>query len=132
MKMVIKGIERIEKYTYVVGNTDIGNIKGVWHDSEIPVLNSIYFFELLIREIDRHEISIVNTDHIFPCVSSNGEQVFFRGICEEIDDMYAVRFAPDWIEMIEIKNDDFVIHKGNVISFSVNCDSIFIYPYRND
>lgn len=132
MRMIIKEIESIDKCTYVIGITDIGSIKGIWHYSELPVLNYSYFFELTIGEIDRNEISIINKDNFFPGVSTDGKQVSFSGICEEIDDIYVVRFAPDWIEMIEVKNDDFVIRKDDVISFSINCNSIFIYPYRYD
>ena len=50
-------------------------------------------------------------------------------MCEEIDDVYVIRFAIDWIEMISIENDDFKIKKGDAISFSLNYDRIGIYPY---
>ncbi len=132
MRMIIKEIENIDKCTYVIGNTDIGNVKGIWNYSELPVLNGSYFLELNIRKIDRPKISIVNQNNLFCCVSPDGKRVSFCGICEEIEDVYIVRFAPDWIEMIEVKNDDFTIHKNAVISFSINCDVVSIYPYEFD
>nr|WP_298546049.1 hypothetical protein [uncultured Lachnoclostridium sp.] len=132
MRMIIKEIESADKCTYVIGNTDIGCIKGIWNYSELPVLNCSYFFELTIGEIDRNEISIVNKGNFFPSISTDGKQVSFRGICEEIDEIYAVRFAQDWLEMIEVMNNDFTIHKNDVISFSLNCNSISIYPYKYD
>lgn len=130
MRMIIKEIVNIDKCTYIIGSTDIGNIKGIWKYSESPILNGSYFFELNIGKINRHVISIVNHYNLGSCVSSDGKQVSFRGICEEIGDVYIVRFAPDWIEMIEVKNDDFTIHKNDAISFSINCDVISVYPYE--
>lgn len=52
-----------------------------------------------------------------------------RWICENIDDVYDIRFAIDWLEIIEIGNDDFEINIGDRVSFSVKYDSIEVYPY---
>lgn len=132
MRMTIKNIECTDKCTYVTGDTDVGSVKGIWYNSELPILNGIYFIELNIGEIDRNEILVIDEADFYPCVSSNGKQVLFKGIWEEIDDVYVIRFAIDWIEMIEINNDDFTIRKGDVISFTANCASISIYPYLFD
>lgn len=129
MRMTIRTIEYTNESIYVTGNTDIGSIKGVWQYSELPIQNSSYFFELNLGELDRREISIIKEENACPCVSSDGRQVSFKGICEEVDDVYVIRFAPDWIEMLEVDNDDFTIRKGDTISFSTDSASIIIYPY---
>ena len=40
-----------------------------------------------------------------------------RWKCEDIDEVYYIRFADDWLEMIEIVVNDFDISKGDCISF---------------
>lgn len=107
----------------------IGNIKGKWCYKEKPILGETYFFELNIDEFERNEITILSDEQFSPSVCFRDECVKFKGICEEIDDVYVIRFAIDWIEMISIENDDFKIKKGDAISFSLNYDRIGIYPY---
>ena len=129
MRMIITNVEYENEYIYVTGNTSIGNIKGKWCYKEKPILGEIYFFELSIDEIERDEITALGDEMFNPSVYFRDECVEFKGICEEIDDVYVIRFAIDWIEMISIENDDFTIKKGDTISFSLNYDRIGIYPY---
>lgn len=129
MRMIIKSIESNDAYTYVIGDTNIGSIKGVWRYKEAPIVDKVYFFELNIADFDGREISVIHEGKQSPRVCYKDNEVSFKGICEEIDDIYVVRFAEDWIEMISIENDDFTIQKGDWISFSVSCDSVLIYPY---
>ena len=129
MRMIISNIEYENECIYVTGNTSIGSIKGKWRYKESPILGETYFFELNIDEIDRNEISILCDEQFRPSVCFRDKCVEFKGICEEIDDIYVVRLAVDWIEMICIGNDDFTIKKGDAISFSLNYDRIGIYPY---
>lgn len=129
MRMIIVNIERENNRIYVIGNTTIGNIKGEWCCKEIPILGQTYFFELNIGEIDRKVVSVICDEQFCPSVNLGDNQIQFEGICEEIDDVYVVRFSHDWIEMISIENDDFSIKKGDVISFSISYDRIGIYPY---
>lgn len=128
MRIIIKSIESNDAYTYVIGDTNIGSIKGVWRYKEVPIVDKAYFFELNIADFDRREISIIHEEQS-SSVCCKDNEVAFKGICDEIDDVYVVRFAEDWIEMISIENDDFTIQKGDWISFSVSCDSVLIYPY---
>lgn len=44
-------------------------------------------FELTTGEFDRNKISIVNKNDFFPSVSTDGKQVSFSGICEEIEEL---------------------------------------------
>ena len=43
--------------------------------------------------------------------------------------LYFIRFAIDWLEMVEIENDDFSIVEGDWISFAAPCAKIGIFPY---
>ncbi|MCM1127901.1 MAG: hypothetical protein NC429_15700 [Lachnospiraceae bacterium] len=129
MRMVITNIERNEKSIYVIGDTSVGRIKGRWCHNEEPILEETYFFELSISEIDRSKISIFRDEEFSGSVNLCDMQVLFKGVCEEIDDVYVIRFAKDWIEMITIENDDFSIKKGDGISFLISYDNIWIYPY---
>lgn len=129
MRMLIKDVKDVGECIYVTGITSVGIVKGIWHYREKPVMNDEYFFELSIDEIDRSEISIVCQESFCPEVYLSDERVFFRGICEEIDDIYVIRFSIDWIELIAVENDDFSIKRGDCISFSISCDCIGIYPY---
>lgn len=129
MRMIIANVEYENDYIYVTGNTSIGSIKGKWCYKEKPILGETYFFELSIDEFERNEITILGDEQFSPSVYFRDECVEFKGICEEIDDIYVIRFAIDWIEMISIENDDFTIKKGDTISFSLNYDRIGIYPY---
>lgn len=129
MRMIIANVEYENEYIYVTGNTSIGNIKGKWCYKEKPILGETYFFELSIDEFERNEIEILGDEQFSPSVYLRDDCVEFKGICEEIDDVYVIRFAIDWIEMISIENDDFTIKKGDIISFSLNYDRIGIYPY---
>lgn len=129
MKLIITGIENKNDNVYVTGNTDIGNIRGKWCYKDAPVLEETYFFELDIEEVARDTILILRDEKFCPSVCVKNEQVEFKGICEQIDDIYVVRFATDWIEMISVKDDDFSIKKGDAIAFSVSCNEIGVYPY---
>lgn len=129
MRMVITNIECENNRIYVIGNTNIGSIKGEWCYKEIPILGETYFFELNIGELDKNAISVVYNEQFYSSVNFSDNQVQFKGICEEIDEVYVIRFSADWIEMISIKNDDFSIKKGDAISFLISYDCIGIYPY---
>lgn len=129
MRIIITNVEYENNHIYVIGNTDIGNIKGEWYCHEIPILGETYFFELHISDLDKNEILVMGDKQFCPSVDFSENRVQFKGICEKIDDVYVIRFSCDWIEMISIKNDDFQIKKGDVVCFSISYDRIGIYPY---
>ena len=129
MRMIITNIEYKNKRIYVIGNTHIGNIKGEWCYKEIPILGTMYFFELNIGDVDKKEISVISNEQFCPSVDFNDNRVKFKGRCEQIDDVYIILFSDDWIEMLSIDNDDFSIKTGDAVSFSINYDRVGIYPY---
>lgn len=130
MRMTITNIEYENNRVYVIGDTSIGNLKGEWCDKKTPILGETYFFELNIDNLNKKEISVIDNEQFFPSVKFSDNQVHFKGICEEIDDVYVIRFCDDWIEMIVIENDNFLIKKGGAIAFSISFDRIGIYPYE--
>lgn len=127
--MIIINIEYRNKNIYVTGDTGLGIVRGVWYYRDPPIWGEMYFFELDIEELDRKEISILYKSHPVIGVNYQGGKVNFVGVCENIDDIYTIRFAEDWIEMLSIKDDDFSITEGDFISFGVSCKNIGIYPY---
>lgn len=129
MRVIITNIENRDNHIYVTGKTAIGSIKGRWYYKESPILGETYFFELSIDELDRNEISVISDITFCPSVNFSDNKVQFEGICEEIDDVYVIRFSDDWIEMLSIKNDNFSIKRGDAVSFSIDYDLIGIYPY---
>ena len=129
MRMIITKIENRNKCTYVTGDTGIGIVRGIWHHREPPIWGEIYFFELDIEEFDRSEVTVFYEETPFTSVHYHGGKVKFVGMCENIDDIYVIRFAEDWIEMVSLKNDDYSIKKGDFVSFTLSCEYIGIYPY---
>lgn len=129
MRICIANIEYENNDIYVTCKTAIGSLIGKWCDkAQLPILLKNYHCELTIREIERREIAIIPEGA--PSVHYENEEVVFIGVCEEIDDIYVVRFDTDWLEMVEVKSDDFMIKRGDIVSFSVEYERISIYPYE--
>lgn len=129
MKMIVNEIRCENNMTVVEGITAIGAVKGIWKDKEIPTLGNTYFVELNIEELYKNNVSIFGNRVEQSRVYLKDEMVFFVGRCEEVDDVYYIRFTDDWIEMIEIDDNDIDIKKEDCILFSQRYDSIWIYPY---
>lgn len=56
--------------------------------------------------------------------------LFFNCQVEDIDeDVYYVRFAADWLDMVEIESNCVLLDKGSFASFTVRYEDIWIYPY---
>lgn len=129
MRIIIKKIGHDNNMTVVEGITNIGTIKGIWKDKNAPVLGNIYFVELNIEELHKNHVSIISDRIEQSRVYLKDEMVFFIGWCEDIDDVYFIRFTYDWIEMIEIVDNDIAIKKDDGILFRQKYDLIWIYPY---
>ncbi|MDE6671154.1 MAG: hypothetical protein K2K16_03060 [Ruminococcus sp.] len=113
---------------FVSGVTHTGSIKGIWKSSLIPVLMQHYSIEIDFSVIDRNSI-IINKDSTDINSEIVDDRVIFTCLCEDIDEIYYIRFSFDGLEMLDIKNDDFTIKKGDFITFSVPFSRIGIYPY---
>ncbi len=128
MRILINEKRNINNKVIVSGTTDIGSIKGVWKSIKEPVIGEIYSVELNIDEIPKGQVSIISNKVEQSKVYIDGEYVCFIGRCEDVDDVHYIRFANDWLEMIEIDADD-IVKKGDYISFKQIYTFIWIYPY---
>ena len=129
MQLVIDELEYQETLLIVTGKTSIGTVKGVWNDKKEPIVGTTYHVELSIGNPEEVRIFCEN---FVPTVYLNNEDVVFTGFWEDSDDEVCyLRFAVDWLEMLDI---DTVTprKKGDLISFSANWHDIEIYPYDLD
>lgn len=132
MKMIILKVDFMQNLIIVTGITPVGEIKGVWKFDEAPVLGERYFVELDIDQIDGREAFVFYAQMLPLQVYLDDTWVCFLGLCEgvdERDEICEIRFAADWIEMVEI-SDAFLLKEGAYILFRQRYDLIAIYPYR--
>lgn len=127
MLLILTDIITENNITFVSGNTHIGKIKGIWKSSVTPVIMQRYNIEIDFGVIDRNSI-IINKESTDVNSEIIDDRVVFTGLCEDIDEIYYIRLF-DGLEMLDIKNDDFTIRKGDFITFSVKFSKIGIYPY---
>lgn len=128
MRLVINEAKYQENLTIVTGKTTIGTIKGIWKNTENPVIGNKYHVELSINF--PHEAHIQPKEKQFPFVSSDNAGVIFGGVCEGFDnEVYYLRFETDWIDMLDINAISSKKQKGDYISFTANYYDIEIYPY---
>ncbi|MDE5557977.1 MAG: hypothetical protein K2J32_09885 [Ruminococcus sp.] len=128
MLLILTDIITENNITFVSGNTHIGSIKGIWKSSVTPVIMQHYNIEIDFGVIDRNSI-IINKEATDVNSEIIDDRVVFTGLCEDIDEIYYIRFSFDGLEMLDIKNDDFTIRKGDFITFSIQFSEIGIYPY---
>lgn len=125
MRIIITKIEFGKDKIIVDCRTDIGELKGIWVNSDNPIVGKPYHVELTLEELSRtpkkqaiHEYQVL----------LNGQDVYFKGICEGSDEeVLYIRFSHDWIEMIDDTDE---INIGEFVCFSVNYKDIKIYPYE--
>lgn len=127
MRLEVNQIEYEKDMIIITGTTEIGTVKGVWKYREQPIINKGYFVELSYvkfeKELYKSSTRILNT-------SMCENIVIFIGRAEDMDEeVYYVRFAVDWLDMVEINNSCDRINKGDFVSFSVRYNDIWIYPY---
>ncbi len=126
MQLVIHRLEFQETLLIVTGKTSIGTVKGVWNNKQEPIIGTAYHVELSIG--NPKEVRIF-CENLVPTVYLDHENVVFTGLWEDSDDEVCyLRFAVDWLEMLDIDTVTST-KKGNYISFSANWHDIAIYPY---
>lgn len=129
MILIVSDIKYDNDKIVIYGITEIGIIKGIWKSNEMPILLNKYSVELTFKMFEK-QISIEYEEEIYAEIWAIDNTVHFHGICEDLDeDVYYVRFATDWLDMIEIPESNTEIKKGNHISFSAKYENIWIYPY---
>lgn len=129
MKFIVSEIQQNDKNTMVCGITEAGVIKGVWKGREPPVMLNAYHVELSCKEFNVRK-SDKTIGEAYAEVLPSEECVHFCGVCEGIDeDVYFVRFAADWLDMVDIPEGCNEVKKGDYVSFEVKYNDIWIYVY---
>lgn len=126
MQFVIDELEYQETSLIVTGKTSIGTMKGIWKNIREPIVGTVYNIELSIGNPKEVKVCCENS---VPSVYLDNENVVFTGLYEDSDnEVYYLRFAIDWLDMLDI---DAITprNKGGYITFSANWHDIEIYPY---
>lgn len=127
MRLEVNKIEYEKDMIIITGTTEIGTVKGVWKCREQPIVNKAYFVELSYMKFEKKVAQ--SSTHILNTLMCE-DTITFTGRVEDIDeDVYYIRFAVDWLDMVEINNSCDPINEGDFVSFSVRYDYIWIYPY---
>lgn len=127
MRLEVTKIEYEKDMIIITGATEIGTVKGVWKYREQPVADKGYFVELSYMKFEKKFAQ--SSTHILNTLMCE-DVITFNGRVEDIDeDVYYIRFATDWLDMVEISDSCGRINKGDFASFSVRYDQIWIYPY---
>lgn len=103
-------------------------MKGIWTNNVIPDKGDVCHIEL---DFNDYSQSITRLYNSAPAkVTIWEDKTCFVGYCEDMDeDIYYIRFASDWLEMIEIPENKTKIEKGDFVTFSVKNKDIRMYPY---
>lgn len=135
MKLQIKSIRQSDKGILAECLTNIGILKGIWKGNEEIVIGNTYNVELdIIKYYNLKDVSNRSYNE-YPeeriCVFTDNNKVTFCGIVESKDeDVYYIRYASDWIDMIEIPENSPQIPVDHYIEFCADADNILIYPYE--
>ena len=126
MRFAVERVCRQGGRIMVSGRTPVGPLQGIWQNRELPIVRSSCHVELVIdtpREAAAPRIRA-------PATALAGDTVVFHGLCEVADEAFCyLRFAGDWLEMIDIRAISTPQKAGGLISFSASADGIKIYPY---
>ena len=129
--MRIKVISIFERNNIIVVECEssLGIFKGVWKSKTIrPCLNTSYSVEFTLADISYDEVEVSNAE----CVSvySVDESVYFKGICDDYDgEIYYIRFADDWLQMLYIEEEKQHFNIADTISFCLKTEQVEIYAY---
>ncbi|MBR5684213.1 MAG: hypothetical protein IKW96_13245 [Ruminococcus sp.] len=130
--MLIKllNIEKRGSITVAECETGIGVFRGIWRSRQIkPVPGSTYRAELTLADISCDEVTKHSSGEE-PFVYLQGDGVRFTAICEEYDgEVYFLRFAEDWLQMLYIEEDEQHFAADDVLSFKLSCEQVEVYPY---
>lgn len=129
----ISQTEKTDNIVLVTGSTACGTLKGVWKSRNIaPEIGNSYNIELTLGlntgTVERSGI-VIGSSETSAEIRMTDDSIIFTGRCEEIEDIYFIRFSDDGLEMLDITNDDHTIKAGDLITFPLRFDEIGIYPY---
>lgn len=128
MRFIVSKIKQQEQRTLVTGSTSVGTLKGIWVSHGLPIIGEYYHVELNIN--CPTEQSIPSRKRPSPSVRLENDTVYFTGICEDMDEeVYCIRFAIDWLEMLLVEDIRSLKKVGDDITFSASIYDITLYPY---
>lgn len=135
MKIQIKSIQKTENGLMAECLTVIGILKGIWKGNEEIVIGNNYHVELSIHHPDNLEDITDRPYDEYPeeriRVFTDKNTVTFCGIIESKDeDIYYIRYASDWLDMIEIPENAPQIPVDHYVKFCTDAENILIYPYE--
>ena len=132
MLYTIYKIEKADNSFIVTGETSCGTIKGIWRSKDEPVIGKSYNVEISFgiktSSVSRDDI-LIDKNQTKSAVNIRGGKNCFAVLCEDIDEIYYIRFSFDGLAMLDIENDDHTIRKGDFLTFSLPFDEVGIYPY---
>ncbi|WP_295088286.1 hypothetical protein [Ruminococcus sp.] len=130
MRIKLLNIEKHGGITVAECETSIGVFKGIWRSRQIkPLIGNIYQAELTLADIACEEVKKCSSAEN-PCLYLQGDEVRFIAICEEFDgEVYFLRFADDWLQMLFIEKDDKHFAANDVLSFEMSWEQVEVYPY---
>lgn len=128
MRVIVVEVEQEADRVIVSARTDVGDIKGIWVGKMTPDKGDVCYIEF---DFNDYSQSITHLYNSAPAkVTTYEDETCFVGYCEDMDeDIYYIRFASDWLEMIEIPENETKIKKGDFVTFSVKNEDIRMYPY---
>ena len=129
MRISVTDIFKADGVTMVKAECAVGNMCGVWHYKEAPVIGQSYGIEFSFNEFTAvNDGSIEGLKSGSAEISTDGTENVFTAEIEDIDEIYYLRFSFDGLSMLDIK-DPPAIYVGDYIRFTLPCGRVGIYPY---
>ncbi|GEM_PF-1153958 len=125
--MKLEVIEFDKNERILTGKCEIGVLKCVLQTKQDVKIGEVVFCEFNIKPVDRKQICV--TKFLKSSVKVENDIVVFCGFCESVDDIYYIRFSVDWLEMLDVLNDDKTIKEGDFIEIKTYIKNILAYKY---
>ena len=129
MRITVTDISTADGVTMVKAEFAVGNMCGVWHYKEAPVIGQSYGIEFSFNEftaVNGGSIEVLKSGSAE--ISTDGTENVFTAEIEDIDEIYYLRFSFDGLSMLDIE-DPPAIDAGDYIRFTLPCGRVGIYPY---
>ena len=129
MKITVTDIFTADGVPMVKAECAVGNMCGVWHYKEAPVIGQSYGIEFSFNEftaVNGGSIEVLKSGSAE--ISTDGTENVFTAEIEDIDEIYYLRFSFDGLSMLDIE-DPPAIDAGDYIRFTLPCGRVGIYPY---
>ena len=131
MQIIINNVEHQGDNIVVNCDLGIGILKGIWKGENPPILNSCYYVEFTLADIESNQTKVLpKNQECATFVNLQNDEVLFVGICENYDgEVYYIRFEDDWLQMLYIEESNQSIYVGDNLLFWMDYHQVLIYPY---